>query len=104
MPISPLEAIQRVNQSVTVQMHVKRTKSCKGSLQFFLDCEEDHRDPRNLGVVITTAGAAKFKDANIENPAVYFNGKAIKVQGTVILKESRPYIEVDQPGQIEIVE
>jgi hypothetical protein len=85
-------------------MHVKRTKSCTGSLQYFLDCEENHRDPKNLGVVITTAGAATFKDAGIDNPAVHFQGKTIKIQGTVILKEGRPYIEVNQPGQIEIIE
>ena len=103
MPISPLEALQRVNGPVTVEMRVKRTKSCKSS-QFFLDSEEDHHDPKNLGIVITMAGAAKFKHASIDNPAVHFKGKTIKVQGTVILKESRPYIEVDEPGQIEIIE
>ena len=72
-------------------------------MQFFLDSEEDHRDPKNLGVVVTTAGAAKFNEANIDNPAAHFKGKSIRVQGTVILKENRPYIEVDKPGQIEVV-
>src|SRR5208282_3020384 len=102
--ISPLEAISRLNDPVTVKMLIKRAKSCTGSLQFFLDCEENHRDPKNLGVVVTTAGAAKFKEAKIENPAAHFKGKTIRVQGTVILKELRPYIEVDDPGQIEVVE
>jgi len=102
MPISPVEAIQRLNEPVTIEMLVKRTKSCTCSSQFFLDCEENKRDPKNLGVVVTTAGAAKFKEAGIDDPAVHFKGKTIRVQGVVILKENRPYIDVDDPGQIEI--
>ena len=101
--ISPLEAINRLNELLTVEMLVKRTKSCTCSSQFFLDCEENHRDPKNLGVVVTAAGAAKFKEAQIDNPADYFKGKTIRVQGVVILKENWPYIEVDDPRQIEIV-
>ena len=102
--ISPLEAIKQLNEPVLVEMRVKRTKSCVCSSQFFLDCEETHRDPKNLGLVVTTGGAAKFKDAQIDNPADYFKGKTIRVRGVVILKEGWPYIEVDEPGQIEIVE
>jgi hypothetical protein len=44
-------------------------------------------------VVITTAGAAKFKKAEIDDPADYFKGKTIRVQGVVTLKEGWPYIE-----------
>ena len=50
MPISPLEAISRLNEPVTFEMLVRWAKSCTGSLQFFLDSEENHRDPTNLGV------------------------------------------------------
>jgi len=103
MPISPLEAINRLNEPVTVEMLVKRTKSCTCSSQFFLDCEDNKRDPKNLGLVVTTAGAAKFKEAGIDDPAKHFQGKTIRVRGVVVLKENRPYIEVDDPGQIEIV-
>jgi len=101
--ISPVEALQRLNEPVLVEMPIRRTKSCTGSSQFFLDCEENHRDPKNLGVVVTAAGAAKFKEGEIDDPTAHFKGKTIRVQGVVILKENRPYIEVDEPGQIEIV-
>ena len=104
MPISPLEAISRLNEPVTVEMLVKRAKSCTGSLQFFLDSEENHRDPTNLGVVVTTAGAVRFKEAGIDDPAAHFRCKTIRVQGVVVMKENRPYIEVDDPGQIAVVE
>ena len=101
--ISPVEALKRLSDPVTVEMFIKRTKSCTCSSQFFLDCEENKRDPKNLGLVVTTAGAAKFREAGIDDPADHFQGKTIRVRGVVILKEGLPYIEVDDPGQIEIV-
>jgi hypothetical protein len=101
--LSPVEAIQRLNEPVTVEMPVRRTKSCTCSSQFFLDCEENHRDPKNLGLVVTTAGATRFKDLQIDDPAAHFKGKTVRVHGTVILKDNRPYIEVDDPDQIEVV-
>jgi hypothetical protein len=63
MNLSPVEAINRVNESVTVEMLVQRTKCCTGSRQVFLDSEANHRDPKNLGVVITKAGRAKVSEA-----------------------------------------
>ena len=78
-PITPVEALQRLNEPVLVEMHVKRTKNCTCSSQYFIDCEENHRDPKNLGVVVTTAGAAKFKEVQIDDPADYFQGKTIRV-------------------------
>lgn len=104
MPMSPLEAIKRINEPVLVEMLIKRTKSCTCSSQFFLDCEENKRDPKNLGLVVTTVGATRFKEAGIDDPADHFQAKTIRVQGVVMLKEGRPYIEVDNPGQIEVVE
>ena len=53
MNLSPVEAIQRINESVTVEMVVQRTKCCTGSRQVFLDSEASYRDPKNLGVVVT---------------------------------------------------
>ena len=103
MPISPVEALKRLNEPVTVEMPIRRTKTCTCSSQFFLDCEDNKRDPKNLGLVITTAGAAKFKEAGIDDPADHFKGKMVRVRGVVVLKEGRPYLEVDNPDQIEIV-
>ena len=104
MNLSPVEAIKRVNESVTVEMLVQRTKSCTGSKQVFLDSETNHRDPKNLGVVVTENGRAKFTEAGIDDPTAHFNGKVIRVRGVIIRKEKGPYIEVNDPGQIELVE
>ena len=102
MNLSPVEAINRVNESVTVEMLVLRTKCCSGSRQVFLDSEANHRDPNNLGVVVTEAGRAKFSEAGIDDPTAHFHGKTIRVRGVVIRKENRPYIEVTDPSQIEM--
>ena len=103
MNLSAEEAINRVNESVTVEMLVQRTKCCTGSSQVFLDSEASYRDPNNLGVVITESGRAKFAEAGIDDPTAHFNGKVIRVCGVVIRKEKGPYIEVSEPGQIELV-
>lgn len=103
MNLSPAEAINRINESVTVEMLVQRTKCCSGSRQAFLDSEPNHRDPKNLGVVITEAGRAKFSETGIDDPTAQYRGKIILVRGVVIRKEKGPYIEVNDPSQIEMV-
>ena len=75
MNLSAVEAINRVNESVTVEMLVQRTKCCTGSRQVFLDSEANHRDPKNLGVVVTESGRAKFSEAGIDDPTAHFNGQ-----------------------------
>jgi DNA/RNA endonuclease YhcR with UshA esterase domain len=104
VPLSPLEAANRVNEQVTVQMLVKAAKNCPHCSQIFLDSEEDHHDPKNLAVAVTETGAARFQGARIDDPALYFKGETIRVTGVVTLKENRPQIEVDDPRQIEVVE
>ncbi len=104
MPVSPLEATIRVNEQVTVEMLVKAAKNCPHCSQIFLDSQEDHHDPDNLAVAVSSIGKTKFNEARIEDPAAHFKGKTIRVTGTVILKKNRPEIEVDDPMQIEVVE
>ena len=104
MSITAVEAINRVGESVTVEMLVQRTKCCTGSSQVFLDSEANYRHPNNLGVVVTESGRAKFAEAGIDDPTAHFNGRTIRVRGVVIRKEKGPYIEVNDVSQIEMVE
>jgi pimeloyl-ACP methyl ester carboxylesterase len=103
-PISPAEAVQRVNAAVTVEMAVRATKNRlvkRGEI--YLDSEPDFHDPKNLGVVITREGTARFRQVGIADPAIHFQGKTIRVKGTVLLKDKRPRIEVNAPEQIELL-
>ncbi len=103
MPLSPLEAMNRVNEQVVVEMLVRAAKNCPHCSQIFLDSEEDHHDPNNLAVAVTETGAARFREAKIDDPAGHFKGQVIRVTGVVALKDNRPRIEVDDLGQIEVV-
>jgi DNA/RNA endonuclease YhcR with UshA esterase domain len=104
MPLSPLEAANRVNEQVTVEMLVKAAKNCPHCSQIFLDSEEDPHNSNNLAVAVTETGKSRFKDVGINDPAGRFRGKVIRVAGVVALNENRPQIGVDDPGQIEVVE
>jgi DNA/RNA endonuclease YhcR with UshA esterase domain len=103
MPLSPLEARQRINQQVTVVMQVKAAKNCQHCSQIFLDSEEDKHDPKNLALAVTESGKHKFKEAEIDDPAAHFKGKTIRVTGVVTLNGNRLEIAVDEPGQIEVL-
>ena len=39
----------------------------------------------------------------IDDPTAHYKGKTIRVSGVVIRRDDRPYIEVHDPGQIELV-
>ena len=103
MPLSPLEVASRVNEQITVEMLVKAAKNCQHCSQVFLDSEDDHHDPKNFAVAITETGKGKFKEAMIDDPAGHFKGKTIRVTGVVTVKDNQPQIQVDDPGQIEVV-
>jgi hypothetical protein len=89
---------------VTVQMLVRATKNrLEQRGEIYLDYEEDFRDEKNLAVVVTKRGAAKFKEAGVDDPAVHFKDRIIRVKGKLIVQDSRPRIEVDDPDQIRII-
>jgi len=96
-------AINRINERVTVEMLVKAAKNCQHCSLMFLDSEEDHHDPKNLAVAVTENGKGNFREAKIDDPAGYFKGKTIRVTGVVTVKDNQPQIEVEDPGQIEVV-
>jgi hypothetical protein len=102
-PLSTAEAVKRVGQTVYVEMTVRKAKDrLVDHGLVYLDSEDDFHSPNNLGVVITSAGAAKFKEKGVTDPAAHFLGKTIRVRGEVLIFEKRPYLPVTDPGQIEI--
>lgn len=103
-PLTPEQAIQKVNEKVVVQMTVKAAKNrLEKRGEIYLDSEEDFHNAKNLGIVVTRKGAAAFKKKGIDDPAAHFKDKKIQVTGTVLLKQERPRIEVDDPKQIQLI-
>jgi hypothetical protein len=103
MPLSAPDARTRINERVTMEMPVKAAKDCQRCSLMFLDSEVDHHDVKNLAVAVTEIGKGRFREVHIADPAGHFMGKTIRVTGLVIVNDNQPQIEVDDPGQIEVV-
>jgi hypothetical protein len=105
-PVSPAEAIKQIGKPrVIVEMTVKKAKERfekRGIL--FLDSEEDFKDPNNLGVALSAEVGQKLKEKGIADAAAYFQGKRIRVKGSVMRFEERPYLPVLDPAQISVID
>ena len=105
VPLPPEDAGKHVGEETTFEMVVKASKDRLAQRkEIYLDSTEDHTDPKNLAAVVTADGAAKFKEAGVDDPAAYFKGKTIRVSGTVTLKSGEPRIEVNDPKQVKVVQ
>lgn len=103
--LTPADARKKVGETVTVEMTVKASKNrLEKRGEIYLDSEEDFRDEKNLAVVIQKAGAEKFRQAGVDDPAASFKGRILRVTGVVTLVEDRPRIVVDDPKQVQVVE
>jgi hypothetical protein len=103
-PLPPTEARKKVGETVTVEMTVQAAKDRLDRRgEIYLDAELDFRDEKNFAVVITRAGAAKLKEAGIDDPAAHFKDKKIRATGKVKEVDKVPRIEIDDAAQITIV-
>jgi hypothetical protein len=101
-PVPPESAAEHVGKSCVIEMQVRSARRGDTPIEF-LNSREDFRDDKNFTVVILEPGLAAFKKAGIAEPYKHFDGKKIRVTGTVELYRDRPQIRVDNPKQIEIV-
>jgi hypothetical protein len=99
-PISPEEALKRVDQKVTVLMQVKSTG---GNTARFLNSQSDFRDDKNFAVFIPHLALTSFKEAGVADPGQYYKGKTILVTGTVVMSQGRPVLRADNADQIKLV-
>jgi hypothetical protein len=104
-PLSAVEARKKIGEKITVEMTVRATKDrLEKRGEIYLDAEPDFRDEKNFAVVVTRAGAASLKTAGIDSPADHFRDKKIRATGTVKEVDKVPRIEIDEAGQIKLVE
>jgi hypothetical protein len=102
--LTALQARDKVGSEVLVELTVKAAKNrLEKRGEILLDSEEDFRDENNLAIVVTREGATSFRSRQIEDPAVHFVGKMIRVRGTVILKDDRLRIEINDAAHIVLV-
>ena len=99
-PLSPTEALTKVNQKVTVALDVKSTG---GKTARFLNSETDFRTEKNFAVFIPNIALAEFKKAGVEDPGEYYKNKSIIATGNVEISQNRPQLRVENPAQIKVV-
>jgi DNA/RNA endonuclease YhcR with UshA esterase domain len=99
--LSPAEAAKKINERVVVEMEVKSTG---GNTNRYLNSEKDYRSDDNFTIFLPGGVLEKFKDAQIEDPAIFYMGKTIRVTGVVILVDEKPQIKIANPDQIKVVE
>jgi len=99
-PLTPAEALTKVNQKVAVAMEVKSTG---GKTARYLNSEIDFRTDKNFAVFIPNVALASFKKAGIEDPGEFYKDKAIVATGNVEMGQSRPQLRVESPAQIKVV-
>jgi hypothetical protein len=97
-------AASHVGQEVCVEMVVRAARSLADKDMCFLNSRRDHRDAETFTVVIFKPGLERFGEAGIDNPALHFLDRKIRVRGTVATHKDRPQIVVEDPGQIELVD
>lgn len=100
-PITPEEALKKVDQKITVLMQVKSTG---GNTARFLNSQADFRDQKNFAVFIPNLALASFKEAGITDPAAYYKGKTILATGEVAMSQGRPVLRADKADQIKLVD
>lgn len=101
-PLTPADAVKKVNEEVTMQMEVK--SGSKRDASCFLNSESDFKDPKNFTLFIDKDALAKFKEAKIDDPFAHFKGKLVEVKGKVTLFKDKAQIKLSGPDAIKIVE
>lgn len=67
----------------------------------FLNFSQDYRN--SFTAVIFASDFKNFKSVNV-NPATYYNGKTVKVEGIIKMYRGKPEIIVTTPKQIKILD
>lgn len=103
-PISDADAADHVGDECVVEMVVRAARALADQDICFLNSRRDRRDEDNFTAVIFKGGLERFRAAGIENPALHFLDRRIRVRGVIAEHKDRPQIVVEDPAQIEIVE
>src|SRR6476469_4907420 len=77
-PLTPEEALKKVDEKITVVMEVKSTG---GNTARYLNSQADYRSDKNFAVFIPQNALVKFHKADIDEPSQYYKGKTIQVTG-----------------------
>ena len=83
-----------LNKEVTLQMKVAATGQNKSGDLIFLNSSADFRSDENFTVVLNKDAQSSLNKAGITLPRTHFEGKTIRVVGTLSMFNGRPQIIV----------
>lgn len=92
-----------LNKEVTLEMNVGSTGETKAGDRVFLNSAANYRSGENFTIMIDDKGLASLAKAGIKSPRDHFDGKAIRVVGTLVLYNNRPEIVVADAEKIKVV-
>ncbi|HMP57991.1 MAG TPA: alkaline phosphatase family protein, partial [Gemmatales bacterium] len=92
--LSPTEAGKKVGQTVTVAFVVQSTG--RAGNRVFLNSESDRNSAANFTVVLEKPVVDALAQQQIDNPAMHYRGKRIRVTGRVESFRDSPQIKVTE--------
>lgn len=98
------QALRHVGERGDVEMVVRAARKLPEREICFLNSRKDHRATTTFTAVIFAEGLARFREAGIDNPALHFIDRKIRVRGLIEVREGRAQITVVHPDQVEVVE
>ncbi len=92
-----------VYKKVTLELQVHGSGVSKATDLVFLNSASDRNSDENVTIVLDSKGQQALKERGIDSPRTHFEGKSIRVTGTLSLFRERPQIIVSDAAQIRVV-
>lgn len=102
--ITDADAADHIGEECEVEIVVRAARALVDKDICFLNSRKDRNSAANFTAVIFKRGLERFKEEGVENPALHFLDRRIRVRGVVTEHKDRPQIVVEDPAQIEIVD
>ena len=102
--IADADAADHIGDECVVEMVVRAARALVDKDVCFLNSRKDRDSPANFTAVIFKQGLQRFREQGVENPALHFLDRKIRVRGVIGEHKDRPQIIVEDPAQIEFVE
>lgn len=102
-PFDAQKALAKVKQKVTVEMKVLSTGTNKAETLVFLNSAKDRKSPTNFTVVLDKACLTALANAGVGQQRTHFEGKSIRIVGTLSTFQNAVQLMVTDPKQITIV-
>jgi DNA/RNA endonuclease YhcR with UshA esterase domain len=93
---------QWLNKEVTLEMKVVATGEAKKGGLMFLNSSVDRISEDNFTVVLDKKAQTSLQTVGIANPRSHYEGKMIRVAGTLSLFGGRPQVIVSDAKQIQV--